>query len=58
LKPGALKVDMVCDDYNLAQNLNPRDPNWANRQFNEVMFIKRLDAAAIAVDADFEERCL
>ena len=49
---------MVCDDYNLAQNLNPRDPNWANRQFNEVMFIKRLDAAAIAVDADFEERCL
>ena len=58
MKPGALKVDMVCDDYNLAQNLNPRDPNWANRQFNEVMFIKRLDAAAIAVDADFEERCL
>lgn len=47
--PGALKVDMVCDDYNLAQNLNPRDPNWANRQFNEVMFIKRLDAAAISV---------
>lgn len=47
--PGALKVDMVCDDYNLAQNLNSRDPNWANREFNEVMFIKRLDAAAISV---------
>lgn len=40
---------MVCDDYNLAQNLNPRDPNWANRKFNEVMFIKRFDAAAISV---------
>ncbi|MBJ7401983.1 MAG: hypothetical protein JHD07_01210 [Bradyrhizobium sp.] len=49
LGPGSLKVDMVCDDYNLAQNLNPRDPNWANRKFNEVIFIKRLDAAAISV---------
>ncbi|MEZ2146464.1 hypothetical protein AAE026_29880 [Bradyrhizobium sp. DN5] len=49
LSLGSLNVDMVCDDYNLAQNLNPRDPNWATRQFNEVMFIKRLDTAAISV---------
>ncbi|WP_448044825.1 hypothetical protein [Bradyrhizobium liaoningense] len=49
LGPGSLKIEMVCDDYNLAQNLNPRDPNWANRKFNEVMLIKRLDAAAISV---------
>ncbi|MEY9467382.1 hypothetical protein [Bradyrhizobium ottawaense] len=47
--PGALKVDMVCDDYNLAQNLNPRDPNWESRKFNEIMFIKRLDTSAISV---------
>lgn len=49
LGPGSLKVDMVCDDYNLAQNVNPRDPNWHRRKFNEIMFIKRLDAAAISV---------
>ncbi|GMO16815.1 hypothetical protein [Bradyrhizobium sp. TM233] len=49
LGPGSLKVDMVCDDYNLAQNLNPRDPNWDSRRFNEIMFIKQLDPAAISV---------
>jgi hypothetical protein len=49
LAPGALKVEMVCSDYNLAQNLNPRDPNWESRQFNEVMFVKRLDDATISV---------
>lgn len=49
LGAGSLKVDMVCDDYNLAQNLNPRDPNWENRKFNEVMLIKRLDTATISV---------
>ncbi|QOZ70766.1 hypothetical protein [Bradyrhizobium arachidis] len=49
LGPDSLKVEMVCDDYNLAQNLNPRDPNWENRQFNEVMLIKRLDETTISV---------
>lgn len=49
LVPGSLKVEMICSDYNLAQNLNPRDRNWENRQFNEVMFIKRVDEATIAV---------
>lgn len=49
LGSGSLKVTMVCDDYNLAQNLDPRDPNWENRKFNEVMFIKRLDGTTISV---------
>ncbi|PJG54223.1 hypothetical protein CVM73_15510 [Bradyrhizobium forestalis] len=49
LAPGSLKVAMVCGDYNLAQNLDPRDPKWENRQFNEVMFIKRLDQTTISV---------
>jgi len=49
LAPGSLKIGMVCDDYNLAQNLNPRDPNWENRQFNEIMFVKRIDDATISV---------
>ena len=41
--PGSLKVEMTCGDYNLAQNLNPRDPNWETREFREIMFIRRLD---------------
>ena len=49
LGPGSLKFEMICDDYNLAQNLNPRDPNWETRQFNEVMFVKRIDDATISV---------
>ncbi|PDT88168.1 hypothetical protein CO669_21290 [Bradyrhizobium sp. Y36] len=49
LAPGSLKVGMTCSDYNLAQNLNPRDRNWENRQFNEVMFIKRVDETTISV---------
>lgn len=49
LAPGSLKVGMICSDYNLAQNLNPRDPNWETRQFNEVMFVKRIDDATISV---------
>ncbi|QQO36479.1 hypothetical protein JJC00_13390 [Bradyrhizobium diazoefficiens] len=49
LAPGSLKIDMICRDYNLAQNLDPRDPNWENRHFKEVMFIKRLDETTISV---------
>ena len=49
LGPGSLKFEMICDDYNLAQNVNPRDPNWENRQFNEIMFVKRIDAVTISV---------
>lgn len=49
LSPGSLKLDMICDDYNLAQNLNPRDPNWETRKFKEVMLIKRIDDATISV---------
>lgn len=49
LAPASLKVDMICRDYNLAQNLDPRDPNWENRHFKEVMFIKRLDETTISV---------
>jgi hypothetical protein len=54
LAPSSLKVEMICNDYNLAQNLNPRDPNWENRQFNEVMFIKRLDDATISVQKSLD----
>lgn len=49
LGPGSLKFEMICDDYNLAQNLNPRDPNWDKRKFNEVMFVKKIDDVTISV---------
>lgn len=49
LSPGSLRLDMVCDDYNLAQDSEPRDPNWETRTFKEVMFIKRIDDATISV---------
>ncbi|MGY8633206.1 hypothetical protein RAD15_12085 [Bradyrhizobium sp. 14AA] len=49
LSPGSLKLDMICNDYNLAQDLEPRDPNWETRKFKEVMFIKRIDTATISV---------
>ncbi|MGY8706362.1 hypothetical protein RAD16_11545 [Bradyrhizobium sp. 18BD] len=49
LSQGSLKLDMICNDYNLAQDLEPRDPNWETRKFKEVMFIKRIDDATISV---------
>ncbi|WP_157095793.1 hypothetical protein [Bradyrhizobium sp. AT1] len=49
LGPDSLKVEMVCNDYNLAQNVNPRDPDWENRKFNEVMFVKKIDDVTISV---------
>lgn len=49
LSPASLKLDMICSDYNLAQDLEPRDPNWETRKFKEVMFIKRIGDATISV---------
>lgn len=40
---------MTCNDYNLAQNVYPRDPNWENRRFKEIMLIKRLNAGTVSV---------
>lgn len=49
LAPDSLGLEMTCGDYNLAQNINSRDPNWETRQFKEVMLIKRLDAKTISI---------
>lgn len=56
LAPGSLKVELTCGDYNLAQNLDPRDPNWENRHLKEVMFIKRLDETTISVQKSLNSR--
>ncbi|WP_431204366.1 hypothetical protein ACQ86E_04395 [Bradyrhizobium betae] len=47
--PGSMKLDMICDDYNLAQNVNPRGSDWETRRFKEFMFIKRIDDATVSV---------
>jgi len=49
LAPGSLKLEMTCNDLNLAQHVYPRDPNWEDRRFNEVMLIERLDAATVSL---------
>jgi len=49
LAPRSLRLDMTCSDYNLAQNLYPRDPNWENRRFKEMMLVKRLNAGTVSV---------
>ncbi len=45
--PGAIRLDMTCDDYNLGLNVN--DPNPYDRQFKEVMLIRKTDGTTIFV---------
>jgi hypothetical protein len=40
---------MICDDYNLALYLNPRDKNAEGRKFKEVMLLRRINENAISV---------
>jgi hypothetical protein len=47
--PGAIRLDMTCDDYNLAEFLYPKDPNADERQFKEVMLLKKIDDNAMVV---------
>jgi hypothetical protein len=47
--PGAIRLDMACDDYNLAEFLNPKDPNPDERKFKEVVLLKKIDDNAIVV---------
>jgi hypothetical protein len=47
--PGAIKLDMTCYDYNLAESLYPRDPKAEKKRFKEVMLLKRIDDGTISV---------
>jgi hypothetical protein len=47
--PGAVRIDMVCDDYNLALALNPRDKKAEERKFKEVMLLKWINENALSV---------
>ena len=40
---------MTCNDYNLGLSINPRDPNVYEREYKEVMLLKRIGENAISV---------
>jgi hypothetical protein len=45
--PGAIRLDMTCDDYNLAEWIH--DPNPYERKFKETMSLKKIDDKTIFV---------
>jgi uncharacterized protein with FMN-binding domain len=46
---GTLRIDMTCNDYNLADDLDPKDPAPENRKFKEVMYLKKVDDKSMIV---------
>lgn len=47
--PASIRLDLTCSDYNLALNINPRDPNAYERKFNEILLLKRANETTISV---------
>ena len=47
--PGAIRLDLTCDDYNLALALNPRDAKAEERTFKEVMLLKRINEKSLSI---------
>ena len=43
--PGAIRLDMTCYDYNLAQSINEKD----DRKFKETMLLQRMDQKSMSV---------
>lgn len=44
--PDAIRLDLTCSDYNLAEYLNPKDRD-SDRIFKEIMLLRRLDARSV-----------
>lgn len=47
--PDAVKLDMTCDDYNLAEFIDNHDPNPYDRKFKEIMLLRKIDEKSIFV---------
>jgi hypothetical protein len=47
--PSSVKLDITCDDYNLALSIDERDPNAYERKFKEVMLLKRINDTSMSV---------
>lgn len=45
--PGAIRMDMTCNDYNLAEDIH--DPKPEERQFREVMLLRKIDEKSMLV---------
>jgi hypothetical protein len=47
--PGAIRLDMVCHDYNLAEFINTKDPNPEERKFKEIMLLRKINGNSVFV---------
>jgi hypothetical protein len=47
--PGAIRLNMVCYDYNLAETINSKDPNPEERKFKEIMLLRKIDGKSMFV---------
>jgi hypothetical protein len=47
--PGAIRLGMVCYDYNLAESINSKDPNPEERKFKEIMLLRKIDEKSMFV---------
>jgi hypothetical protein len=47
--PGAIRLDMTCNDYNLAEFINSKDPNPYERKFKEIVLLRRIDGKSVFV---------
>jgi hypothetical protein len=47
MTPGAVRLDMSCNDYNLG--LDIKDPNPYERKFKEIMLLSKIDAKTLFV---------
>lgn len=45
----AIRLDMTCNDLNLAEDLNPKDKDPGNRIFKETMLLRKIDEKSISV---------
>jgi hypothetical protein len=52
--PGAVKLDMSCNDYNLG--LDIKDPNPYERKFKEIMLLSKIDAKTLFVRKTFQRK--
>jgi hypothetical protein len=45
--PGAIRLDMTCSDYNLAEFI--KDPNPEERKFKEIILLRKIDEKSMFV---------
>lgn len=46
---GALRLNLTCNDYNLAESLDSRDPNPYDRKFRETMTLRKADENSVLI---------